>query len=59
MYSLTTPPGPIPTTIKTIDSPAVDQVTIFQPPPIRKFDPNFNADTETYEGTQTLLARSS
>ena len=26
-------------------------------PPVRKFDPNFNADTETYEGTQVFLAR--
>jgi thiol:disulfide interchange protein DsbD len=57
MYSLTTPPGPIPTTIKLTDSAAVQQVTIFEPPPVRKFDPNFNADTETYEGTQTFLAR--
>jgi thiol:disulfide interchange protein len=57
MYSLTTPPGPIPTTIETDNSPAVDNVTIFEPPPIRKFDPNFNADTETYEGSQTFLAR--
>jgi thiol:disulfide interchange protein len=57
MYSLTTPPGPIPTTIETSDSPSVDQFTIFEPPPVRKFDPNFNADTETYEGTQTFLAR--
>ena len=57
MYSLTTPPGPIPTTIKTDNSPAVDRFTIFEPPPIRKFDPNFNADTETYEGSQTFLAR--
>ena len=56
MYSLTTPPGPIPTTIKTDNSPAVDKFTIFEPPPIRKFDPNFNADTETYEGAQTFLA---
>jgi thiol:disulfide interchange protein len=55
MYSLTTPPGPIPTTIKTIDSPAVAGFTIFEPPPIRKFDPNFNADTETYEGEATFL----
>ncbi len=42
MYSLTTPPGPIPTTITTDNSPAVDKFTIFEPPPIRKFDPNFN-----------------
>ena len=57
MYSLTTPPGPIPTTIKTLNSPAVDKVTIFEPPPSRKFDPNFNADTETYEGAQHFLVR--
>jgi len=57
MYSLTTPPGPIPTTIRTQNSPAVEKFTIFEPPPIRKFDPNFNADTETYEGTQLFLAR--
>jgi thiol:disulfide interchange protein len=57
MYSLTTPPGPIPTTIKTVNSPAVEKFTIFQPPAVRKFDPNFNADTETYEGSQTFLAR--
>jgi len=57
MYSLTTPPGPIPTTITIDNSPAVDKFTIFQPPPIRKFDPNFNGDTETYEGKQTFLAR--
>jgi thiol:disulfide interchange protein len=57
MYSLTTPPGPIPTTIKTDNSPAVDSFTILQPPAIRKFDPNFNADTETYEGRQTFFAR--
>jgi thiol:disulfide interchange protein len=57
MYSLTTPPGPIPTTIEPDNSPAIDKFTIFEPPPIRKFDPNFNADTETYEGHQTFLAR--
>jgi thiol:disulfide interchange protein len=57
MYSLTTPPGPIPTTIPLEANPGVAKVTIFQPPPLRKFDPNFNADTETYEGTQVFLAR--
>jgi len=57
MYSLTTPPGPIPTTIKLVDDSTVEQFTVFEPPPIRKFDPNFNAETETYEGSQTFLAR--
>src|SRR3954463_9925959 len=49
MYSLSTPPGPIPTTIKALEN-TVARVTIFQPAPVRKFDPNFNSDTETFEG---------
>jgi thiol:disulfide interchange protein len=58
MYSLTTPSGgPIPTTIETSNSPAIDKFTIFEPPAVRKFDAGFNMDTETYEGTQTFLAR--
>jgi thiol:disulfide interchange protein len=57
MYSLTTPPGPIPTTIVSKDSPAVQRFTIFEPPAIRKFDPSFNTDTETYEGSQVFFAR--
>jgi len=57
MYSLTSPPGPIPTTITSKNSAAVDRFTIFEPPPIRKFDENFNAETETYEGRQVFLAR--
>ena len=57
MYSLTTPPGPIPTTIK-LRKPRQSRSSPFSNRrPIRKFDPNFNADTETYEGTQTFLAR--
>jgi thiol:disulfide interchange protein len=57
MYSLTTPPGPIPTTIVAKDSPAIGKFTIFEPPAVRKFDPSFSTDTETYEGTQVLYAR--
>jgi len=57
MYSLTTPPGPIPTTIRTVDSPAVKSIAVFQPQPIRKFDPNFNAETETYGGSQTFYVK--
>ena len=57
MYSLTTPPGPIPTTIVSKDSPAVARFTIFEPPAVRKFDPSFNTDTETYEGSQVFFAR--
>ena len=57
MYSLTTPPGPIPTSIKTTSGADAGTITFFEPPPIRKYDPNFQADTETYEGTQIFLAR--
>ena len=57
MYSLTTPPGPIATTIQVVESPAVKSFTVYQPPPLRKFDENFNADTETYEGSQTFYVR--
>ncbi len=50
LYSLTTPPGgPIPTTAKLEDSPAVESYKLYQPKPERKFDPNFNLDTETFQ----------
>jgi len=57
MYSITTPPGPIPTSISASASPAIQKVTFFEPPPVKKFDPNFNVETETYEGTQVFLAK--
>src|SRR5579862_5090441 len=56
MYSLTTPAGPIPTTITLKDSPAVERFTIFEPKPVLKFDPSLKTDTETYEGTQVFYA---
>ncbi len=55
LYSLSTPPGPIPTTIKIADRPAIERVRILQPKPDRKFDPNFNSDTETYEREAVFL----
>ena len=55
LYSLSTPPGPIPTTIKVASQPAIERFRILQPKPVRKFDPNFNADTETYEGQAVFL----
>lgn len=54
MYSLTTPPpgptgGPTMTTIQAPeDHPVVERIEVFFPAPARKFDPNFNIDTETY-----------
>ena len=57
LYSLTTPPGPIPTSIKMADNPGVESLVIYQPKPDRKFDPNFNADTETYDKQVTFLLK--
>ena len=37
-----------------ITAPPSRSSRFFEPPPIRKFDPNFNADTETYEGSQAF-----
>ncbi|MCU1328233.1 MAG: Redoxin domain protein [Bryobacterales bacterium] len=56
MYSFSTPPGPIPTTLKALET-SVSKVTVYQPKPVRKFDPNFNSDTETFEGHQTFYAK--
>jgi thiol:disulfide interchange protein len=56
LYSLSTPKGgPIPTTIAVAPNPVIEQVRIFQPKPVRKFDPNFQLDTETYEGEPVFI----
>ena len=56
LYSLTTPAGgPIPTTIRLDNNAAVESFRVFEPPPKRAFDPNFNLDTETYEGEPVFL----
>ena len=50
LYSLTTPAGgPIPTTAALADNPAVKGSKLYQPPPNRQLDKNFNLDTETFE----------
>src|SRR5262249_32400141 len=50
LYSLTTPKGgPIPTTASLTENPAIAGFKIYQPKPERRFDPNFNLDTETFE----------
>jgi thiol:disulfide interchange protein len=50
LYSLTTPKGgPIPTTAELAANPAVKSSKLYQPPPNRQFDKNFNLDTETFE----------
>jgi len=50
LYSLTTPKGgPIQTTAGLTENPAIAAAKFYQPPPVRKFDPNFQIDTETFE----------
>jgi thiol:disulfide interchange protein DsbD len=50
LYSLTTPKGgPIPTTAGLAENPAIAAFKIYQTKPERRFDPNFNLDTETFE----------
>src|SRR5579863_1849095 len=56
LYSLTTPAGgPIPTTIRISNNTAVESLRVFEPTPKRALDPNFNIDTETYEGQPVFL----
>src|SRR5438876_2008247 len=56
LYSPTTPKGgPIPTTIRLPENVVVAHSRVFEPEPKRAFDPNFNLDTETYEGDPAFL----
>lgn len=49
LYSLTTPAGgPIRTKASLTANPAVRKWIVYQPTPEKKFDPNFNLDTETF-----------
>lgn len=49
LYSPTTPPGgPIITKIRLNPNPNVASYQVYRPQPVRKLDPNFNIDTETY-----------
>jgi thiol:disulfide interchange protein len=55
LYSLSTPPPPIATTIKLADNAVFSAVKVFQPPPVMKFDQNFNTKTETFEDEPVFL----
>ena len=56
LYSPTTPPGgPIITTIRVNENPLISGYRIFRPAPVRKLDPNFGVDTETYTGGAAFL----
>ena len=57
LYSLTTPRPPIATTITLAGDAPSQGLKIYAPAPIRKFDPNFGVETETYEGQAVFLLR--
>ena len=54
LYSMSTPAA-MPATILLADNPVVERYRALQPPPKRTFDPNFNSDTESYEGQVAFL----
>src|SRR4051812_10643894 len=54
LYSMSTPAA-IPTKIQLAPNPVVESYVALQPQPKRAFDPNFNSDTETYEGDVAFL----
>ncbi len=56
LYSLSTPAGgPIPTTIRIVENPAVASFQVYQTKPITIFDQNFKLDTEVYEKTASFV----
>ena len=56
LYSPTTPQGgPIITKLGLAPNPAFTTYKVYRPEPVRKLDPNFGVDTETYTGTVTFL----
>jgi len=56
LYSPTTPPGgPVATVLTLSANPAIASTHIYRPQPVRKLDPNFGIDTETYSGDAVVL----
>ena len=56
LYSPTTPPGgPIITSMTLAESPVAGAVKLYEPAPVRKLDPNFDLETETFEGRPEFL----
>ncbi|HEY1341576.1 MAG TPA: cytochrome c biogenesis protein CcdA, partial [Bryobacteraceae bacterium] len=54
LYSASSPAG-IPTSFQAGPETVVSGLKTFQPKPKRAFDPNFNSDTETFEGDVAFL----
>ena len=58
LYSPTTPPGgPVPTSIEVTGGQAISGYEVWEQAPVKKFDPAFQLDTETYAGGTTFLIR--
>jgi thiol:disulfide interchange protein DsbD len=56
LYSPTTPKGgPIPTSLALAEAPAIAATRIYEPKPDRRFDANFQLDTETFENEVVFL----
>lgn len=56
LYSPTTPAGgPIPTRIQVAPNSVIVDSQVYRPQPVRKLDPNFQIETETYTGDVTFL----
>jgi thiol:disulfide interchange protein len=58
LYSPTTPAGgPIITEIRLENNSALAKYLVYRPQPVRKLDPNFQVDTETYTGDVVFLIK--
>jgi len=56
LYSPTTPAGgPIITLIGLRPNPVIASYEVYRPQPVRKLDPNFQLETETYTGSAAFL----
>jgi thiol:disulfide interchange protein DsbD len=56
LYSPTTPPGgPIITKVTFPENAAFTKWSVYRPKPVRKTDPNFQIDTETYTGSAVFV----
>jgi thiol:disulfide interchange protein DsbD len=54
VYSMTSA-GAIPTTIRLAPNAAIEKVRVFQAPAKKAYDPNFQLDTEVYDGSAVFL----
>jgi len=55
LYAPTTGPGPIPTRVALQSHPAISSWKIYQPEPKRKFDPNFNSESQIFQNEAIFL----